>query len=403
MINEIRDEIKVRPGETEEDYIYRMCALHEQYDIIWEDVASIINSALGLNHTESWARRKWKAYSSAKEFETTNEQETFDEFTEEEKDLRERLAGTTDKLAYLRTVRQDARFERFYKLVGEGIAKAGSLAVPLYTGLRLPKTQKKYIVPLADLHLGANFTSINNSYSIAEAQRRIELAACHIKEFVREHGLTEITILSLGDLIQGILRVSDLKINETEVTTAFIFAIRLLAGFLNSVSECCKVNYIQVCYSNHEQPRYLGTKANELAGEDMGKISFAYLQDVLINNPRVKVMGDVNKNYYEFNIFNFKCFAAHGHQVKNLVDISKDLANRHRVFYDYVFLAHSHSAKELISAEGEHHDIEILVAPSMIGSDPYADKLYVGSKAAIKIFGFDEKYGHVESYKYILN
>ena len=110
------------------------------------------------------------------------------------------------------------------------------------------------------------------------------------------------------------------------------------------------MNYIQVCYSNHEQPRYLGTKASELAGEDMGKISFAYLQDVLATNPRIKVSGDVDKDYYEFNIFNFKCFAAHGHQVKNLNEISKDLANRHRTFYDYVFLAHSHSAKEFISA-----------------------------------------------------
>ena len=68
-----------------------------------------------------------------------------------------------------------------------------------------------------------------------------------------------------------------------------------------------------------------------------------------------------------------------------------------------MFLAHSHSAKEFITAEGLNHDVETLVLPSLIGSDPYADKLMVGSKAAIKIFGFDKKYGHTESYKYILN
>lgn len=135
----------------------------------------------------------------------------------------------------------------------------------------------------------------------------------------------------------------------------------------------------------------------------MGKILFAYLQDVLADNNRVEIIGDTERDYYEFKIFDFDCFAEHGHQVKSITDANKDLANRHRKFYDYVFLAHSHSAKEIITAEGENHDIETLILPSLIGSDPYADKLMVGSKAAIKIFGFDRKYGHTESYKYILN
>jgi hypothetical protein len=194
-----------------------------------------------------------------------------------------------------------------------------------------------------------------------------------------------------------------LKLNEKDVVDAFVIAERLLAGFLNSLSKYCKVKFIQVCYSNHEQPRYLGTKANELAGEDMGKILFAYLQDVLALNERVEIIGDIEKDYYEFKIFDFECFAEHGHQIKSIADANKNLTNRHRKFYDYVFLAHSHSAKEFITAEGQHHDVETLVLPSLIGSDPYADKLMVGSKAAIKIFGFDKKHGHTESYKFILN
>jgi hypothetical protein len=223
------------------------------------------------------------------------------------------------------------------------------------------------------------------------------------KDFVLEKGLSEITVLSLGDMIQGMLRTSDLKLNEKDVVDAFVIAERLLAGFLNSLSKYCKVKFIQVCYSNHEQPRYLGTKANELAGEDMGKILFAYLQDVLALNERVEIIGDTEKDYYEFKIFDFECFAEHGHQIKSIADANKNLTNRHRKFYDYVFLAHSHSTKEFITAEGLHHDVETLVLPSLIGSDPYADKLMVGSKAAIKIFGFDKKYGHTESYKFILN
>lgn len=424
MTEQLRNEIRIRKAETDEEYEIRICALKDEFDLSWDDIAAIINTELGQNYTESRYRKMWKAYClgvkntaiqkrprnkqegeylRADTLEINNDQESEDIEDVEDFELREKYATTADRLSYFRELRQDARFERFYKNIGEGIEKAGKLTVPLYLGPKSAKTDKKYLLPLADLHLGAEFESVNNNYSIAEAKRRIELAATYVRDFVQEKGLKEITVLSLGDLVQGILRVSDLRLNETDVVNAFVYAIRLIAGFLNTISAYCYVNYIQVCYSNHEQPRYLGTKASELAGEDMGKISFAYLQDVLATNPRIKVSGDVDKDYYEFNIFNFKCFAAHGHQVKNLNEISKDLANRHRTFYDYVFLAHSHSAKEFISAEGEHHDIEVLVAPSLIGSDPYADKLFVGSKAAIKIFGFDEKYGHVESYKFILN
>lgn len=83
--------------------------------------------------------------------------------------------------------------------------------------------------------------------------------------------------------------------------------------------------------------------------------------------------------------------------------MSKDLTNRNRKFYDYVFVGHTHSAKEIINAEGKHHDLMTLVSGSFCGSDPYADKLMVGSKASCKIYGFDKKYGYIESYRIILN
>ena len=93
----------------------------------------------------------------------------------------------------------------------------------------------------------------------------------------------------------------------------------------------------------------------------------------------------------------------HGHQINNPTTVSKDLANRDRKFYDYVFLGHTHSAREIITAEGEHHNIQTLTLGSCIGSYPYADKVMVGSKASCWIYGFHRKYGHVESYTCILN
>jgi hypothetical protein len=326
------------------------------------------------------------------------------ELSDEDNEIRERAQMSTEKIPYYRLMRQDSRFERFYRMVGEQVKQLpppDDLYIPHNIDPDLPK--REYVLCLADLHIGACFDGVNNSYSMEIVKQRFELLLLRVASFVIENQLNTLKVLSLGDIIQGMLRISDLKLNEAPVVDAFVFACRTLADFLNKLSRFCNIEFLQVCYSNHDQLRPLGTKASELAHEDMGKVLFAYLTDTLALNDRVKIIGDTTKDYFEFKIFNFECISLHGHQVNNLLTISKDLSNKHRKFYDYVFLAHSHSAKELIDAEGKYHDIETLVAPSFVGSCTYADRLLVGSKAACKIFRFDEVHGHDASFKIILN
>ena len=93
----------------------------------------------------------------------------------------------------------------------------------------------------------------------------------------------------------------------------------------------------------------------------------------------------------------------HGHQIKNMENAIKDLSNARRVFLDYLLLGHFHSGKQLPVGEAGYHETSVLVSNSFIGSDPYADSLFKGCKGACNIYGFDEKLGHIESYKLILN
>ena len=74
-----------------------------------------------------------------------------------------------------------------------------------------------------------------------------------------------------------------------------------------------------------------------------------------------------------------------------------------RSFIDYLLLGHLHNGKEIPSFEGCCTDTEILISPSFVGSDPYSDSLMKGSKASVKIYGFNDIYGHTETYKIILN
>ena len=401
------DELKRLDNETEEDYKIRVCSLKEELGMVWDEIRDVLNSELNESYSESYYRKWFSAYlrgrKDAIDDKVSSEEETeYYSPSDEDTIIRDRYKTQTENIPYFRLLRQDTRFERFYSKIAEAITKLEPPQVILRPS-DFKSNKKEYIATVADLHIGAKFDSVNNSYSIEEAIIRFEKAYQLLSRFIDGHRLDKIKILSLGDIVQGILRISDLKLNEQPVVDSFITAMKLMAKFLNRLSSHCKVEFIQVCYSNHDQIRPLGTKASELATEDLGKIFFNYLKDVLADNDRVTVSGDLNNDYTEFKIFDFNCIALHGHQIKSVSTVVSDLTNRHRKFFDYVFLGHTHSAKEFIAAEGKNHNIEVLISSSFCGSDQYADSLMVGSKASVKVFGFDEKYGHIESYNFMLN
>ena len=197
--------------------------------------------------------------------------------------------------------------------------------------------------------------------------------------------------------------MSDLQLNDKPVVESLVEVSRLLANFLNELTKYCYVEYYHVPTANHTQTRNLGSKASELAAEDMEYIISHYIADMLANNDSVTVYFNEGKEFVDFNIFGFNCFATHGHQLKNTKDVIKDMGNVNRKLYSYAFLGHTHSANEIIVGEEHHNNIEVLTVPSFIGSDPYADKLMVGAKAAAKLYKFDNLYGHIGSETIILN
>ena len=107
--------------------------------------------------------------------------------------------------------------------------------------------------------------------------------------------------------------------------------------------------------------------------------------------------------YIVIPINGYDVIAMHGHQIKNIENSIKDISMMRREFVDYLLLGHFHAGKQIVAHEGCCNDSEVLVAGSFVGSDPYSDSLFKGSKASVNIYGFDYIYGHTETYKIILN
>ncbi len=315
---------------------------------------------------------------------------------------KERIKLQTANIERGRVDRSESRQEMYYEYVG---STCTSLPLPEFQPLYCDgENEIEYLLSLADIHYGAKFNSENNEYSPEIAKERLENLSGQVINFIQKHHVVKLHIVSLGDLVQGILRVSDLKINDSTVVKATVEISRLIALFLRELSVYTNIEYYHTPSANHTQIRPLGSKASEIADEDLEYLIGNYIKDLCVDNERISVyLADDAKQYIEIPIMGNEIIAMHGHQLKNIENSIRDLSMLRRSFIDYLILGHFHSGREISSFEGCCNDTEILVSPSFVGSDPYSDSIMKGSKAAVKIYGFSDIYGHVETYKFILN
>lgn len=391
-------------NETDEELIYRVCS-HKDEIGTWDDVAKQLNVMLNQEYTESKYRKQYQAFCKmldANEKKFADNDAYLEQIRLEKAELqKERIKLQTLNVERSRLDRAESRQELYFEQVGKLVQ---SLPLPDFKELLTSyDDETEYLMCIADVHYGATFDSINNSYSPEIAKERFEYLLDRTIEFVEKNHLNHINVASLGDLIQGILRLHDLKLNDTTIVKATVEVSRLIAQFLNALSAYVDITYYHVPSANHTQIRVLGAKANELGDEDLEYLIGNYIKDLCKDNYRINVvLAKEGEDYVETNLCGNDIIMLHGHQVKNVSESLKNLSMLHRTFYDALIMGHYHSGKEIISHEGTANDCETLVASSFIGSDPYSDSLMKGAKASVKIYGFTNE-GHISTNKIILN
>ena len=399
--------LKRMDGETQDQYFYRICMMKEALGFTWPQMAEIFNKEFGCNKGDTAYRKKWAAFKdvfNANEDKLVGENAYLEEINAARHALeKERQKLYATKMEASRNLRQESRAELFYENIRDAIV---ALPMPEVVSRHddVHQNDKEYLLAIADIQAGAKFKLDCNEYSLDICKNRFNDLLSLVVDYILEKHVFKLHIVGLGDTIQGLLRLSDLKLNETSVVEATVTVARLIASFLNELSEYCYVEYYHTPTSNHSQTRNLGSKANELMFEDMEYVIGHYIQDMLSLNDSVKVHLHDGYDYIDIPIFNYNVTAMHGHTIKNLEDALMDISAARRKFIDYLLIGHWHNGKVIPGNEHGSYDTEVLMCPSFQGTDPYAfNKLGKSSKAACKMFIFDHKYGCTGTEKFILN
>ena len=134
----------------------------------------------------------------------------------------ERIKLQTVNLENSRLDRAEYRQKLYYEYIGKANT---TLPLPEFKEIAenySETSEINYLLTIADVHYGATFKSINNEYSPIIAQERFRDLYLNMVSFIRNHQVNTLHVASLGDLIQGILRMSDIKINDSSVVKAVV-------------------------------------------------------------------------------------------------------------------------------------------------------------------------------------
>ena len=405
------DILKKRIDESEYAYIKRI-VYGKLVDKTLSDIdySELSEPIFGKGNTYNSSEVRKRFYGMKKLIEVIK-QEQVNNITDEKKlkelDLKilelekERKKIQTTKLELNKMLREKSRDEDIVEQLRDIIP---TMDTPIFKPVRVSKRHKEYVLSFGDIHYDKFFESVNNSYSIEEVHRRFQVLMDEIINIIEEQNISKLTIVNCGDSLEGMLRISALKTLRVGLLESVVQFSRFMAEWLNTLSEYVYIDYIHVPTANHTEIRMFNQKARE-TDENLERVIVNYIHDLLRNNERidVRITTEDNKNYVDFDVLGYNFIALHGDGIKNIKNSIKDLSMLHRKFYDYVIMGHYHSGMETTVFEGETNNMEVLVTPSIVGSDTYSDSLMVGSKSSAKLYVFEEGKGHTQSYNIILN
>ena len=385
--------------ENEEQYIFRICSMKDSSGMTWQEIADIINEALGNNYTESAYRKKYQMFHNGLK---TCEKQIFtdDEYLKQiklERRENEKVKAQiqTEKLEYNRWLREEARDDLIAEKI---IAAVRECERPQRPNLiHRSHDQIEACLAFGDEHYGTEFEikglygEILNKYSPDIFEDRMWYLLDEVIEVVKKYNINTLHVYSLGDFTDGILRCGQLMKLRYGVIEGSVRYANFISEWLNILSNECRVKY-QMVFGNHSELRILGQPKGTFKDENTGLFVREIIKTKLENNPNFEFIINPTGLIFD-NVAGFNLLGIHG-EVKNLESAIKDFSNTYKTNIDIMLGGHMHHLKTENVGIGR----DIISAPSIIGIDEFSMSLNKTSDPGAVMFFVEQGKGKVGEY-----
>lgn len=372
-------------NETDLDYVIRLVEGKSNgvYDIDYKELFAL---AFGVDLAFDEARKRFYGikmllpFIDKEKLKDISSEQIFTELELKKLEIqKEKIKNNTIKIELNKMLRQNARYEMFWEEVKNSIE---SVEPPAFQTIDLPNGERIGLVCISDIHFGKRFESINNKYSMEIAVERLNVLFNEIINWIKERNITYLHVVNCGDSIEGLNRISQIRVLETGVIDSAIQFGRIMVELLNKLSEYTYLTYHHVKSANHTEVRFLNVQAGQFPDEDLEKVIINYIHDMLQSNSRIEVPL-YDQEYAVFKECGKTIVVCHGHQFrgKNIANKVKEIQMLLGINIDILIVGHLHH--ELITTVGENQfgNIKVIQLPSLVGSDNFSDTLFTGSKA----------------------
>lgn len=382
--------------ENDEQYIWRIGSLKAASVITdnWDYIAQKMNAQLYSSEDDYKGDCVYrKTFAVAQQyynnvFSKMLDGERYRQLREERDCLNvERSKLRSDKNEFSAYISRQARREKLLETIETAVAKLEPLVAPKPVE-NTSKSELTHMVCFGDEHYGADFTvtgcngEVINRYNPDVFERRMWELAAAVKDYVRVNRLGSIYVCSLGDCIDGILRVGQLRKLKYGIIESAMRYADFMANWLNDISYDVEVRYISV-NGNHSELRILGEDKGTFSEENIGFVIQNFIKLRLVNNHKVKFLYS-NGDYAEFKDNGIRIGLAHNGkpELQNTYDIWSKKYNSIPNIMIVGHLHHLHSEEIGIGKT-------VVTLPSIVGTDPYAMSISRTSDAGAVIMSAD--------------
>lgn len=310
-------ELHKRPDETNEEYIYRICAAKDQIGT-WLDIADTINKELGQDKGESVYRKNWKAFNTlaqASEANMADVQGLLDDMKQQRRELeKEKVKLRDERNEVSRLLRVQARGESMQELIERRIAAYEphefehiNNVVPL----RLDEPETDLIVHLTDLHAGEMISNTFNKYNSAVMYDRLKKYVATIQNIWIRHNVKNCYLVLGGDMVNGVIHVNSRLENNENVVDQVISAGEAVAAFIAELSRMFEQVNVYSVPGNHS--RVFPAKEDNQHGEYLDKLVtyIAGARCANLNNVMIH-QNTIDETVADFTVRGKLVYAVHG-------------------------------------------------------------------------------------------
>lgn len=297
-----------------------------------------------------------------------------------------------------RNMREFSRTELICESVREAIKLLPKIEINI-PHKKQTKVRKDLLVCMGDFHYGANFSvmgldgKIINEYDSQVFEKRIGQLLRHIIQICEKENPDQLTIMIVGDMLDGILRASQLQRLEFGVVESSMRFAETFTSWLVKLEESVNIPIrVYAVRGNHGEIRPLGSKAGQFPEENMERIVMHYLYARFEDQTSVLIEDNDAPMTKLIDVCGYKYLLLHG-QNTDIESMAKDYVNLYQRPIDAFIIGHLHKTQSFTTGIIPDGNVFVERIPSFCGIDPYAQSKGYGALPGATAILVEEGYG----------